>query len=58
MMMLRIIHCQSVVAEILLKLQNSLQQKLLNHQLPNKALGCTNTVLDNAAMLASGTRCI
>ena len=37
MMILRITHGQSVVAEILLKLQDSLQHKLLNHQLLNKA---------------------
>lgn len=38
MMMLRITHDQSVVAEILLKLQDSLQHKLLNHQLRTQSI--------------------
>ena len=36
-MMLRIVHGHSVVAKILLKLQDSLQDKLLNQQVLDKA---------------------
>lgn len=37
MMMLRITHGHFVMAKILLKLQDSLQHKLLNQQVLNKA---------------------